>query len=185
MNKYVRRALIAAVWIGLWQGLMLMVGLPKLLPGPADTLRAWIALAGTGEFWLSVGMTLLRVAAGYLCAVLIIDVEQCQPAIVKLLLLGCRQSVSIGVVLLLELVVLLDSSTTESLRIRQHIDVKLCNRDFHTTGSKGVDALLVFVKIRIVQTIVALHAYSINAQPFGLQILHQTADSFTLFGTRH
>ena len=69
MNKYVRRALIAAVWIGLWQGLMLMVCLPKLLPGPADTLRAWIALAGTGEFWLSVGMTLLRVAAGYLCAV--------------------------------------------------------------------------------------------------------------------
>lgn len=69
MNRHVRRALIALFWIGLWQALSMIVGLPKLLPGPVETARAWAALAGTGKFWLSVGMTMLRVAAGYLCAV--------------------------------------------------------------------------------------------------------------------
>lgn len=69
MNKYVRGGLVALIWLGVWQGLALIVRLPLLLPGPGDTLAALIRLAGTAPFWQSLGLTLLRVAAGYLCAV--------------------------------------------------------------------------------------------------------------------
>jgi len=69
MNKYVRRGLVGLFWIGVWQLLAMAVKLPLLLPGPGDTLRALFRLAGTASFWQSTGMTLARVAAGYVCAV--------------------------------------------------------------------------------------------------------------------
>ncbi len=68
-KKLLRRALLGAFWIGVWALIAAVVGLPKLLPGPAETARALVRLAGTGVFWQSVGMTLLRVALGYVCAV--------------------------------------------------------------------------------------------------------------------
>ncbi len=71
MKNYVRRGLVALVWLGLWQGLAMLVGLPLLLPGPWDTAAALIRLAGTAAFWQSVGLTLLRVAAGYMAAVIL------------------------------------------------------------------------------------------------------------------
>ena len=64
-----RRALIGAFWIGIWWGIALAVGLPKLLPGPKETALAFARLCGTDTFWRSVGFTLLRVAMGYLLAV--------------------------------------------------------------------------------------------------------------------
>ena len=70
MNTFLRRVLIGAFWIGVWQAIAWAVGLPKLLPGPLETGRALVVLAGQGSFWRSVGMTLLRVALGYVLAVL-------------------------------------------------------------------------------------------------------------------
>ena len=69
MNKTLRRVLIGAFWIGVWWLIALAVGLPKLLPGPPETAEALVRLAGTAAFWRSVGMTLLRVALGYMLAV--------------------------------------------------------------------------------------------------------------------
>ncbi|MBR6186748.1 MAG: ABC transporter permease subunit [Clostridia bacterium] len=69
MKKLLRHALIGAFWIGVWWLAALAVGLPKLFPGPAETAQALLRLSQTAVFWRSVGMTLLRVALGYLCAV--------------------------------------------------------------------------------------------------------------------
>ena len=70
MDKFLRRVGIGAFWIGIWWAIALAVGLPKLLPGPPETAEALFRLAGTAVFWRSVGLTLLRVAMGYLLAVL-------------------------------------------------------------------------------------------------------------------
>jgi NitT/TauT family transport system permease protein len=55
--------------MGVWWLIAWAVGLTKLLPGPVETARALARLAGTGDFWRSVGLTLLRVALGYALAV--------------------------------------------------------------------------------------------------------------------
>ena len=70
MKKLFRRLLIGVFWIGVWWAIALAVGLPKLLPGPLETAEALFRLAGTEAFWRSVGLTLLRVALGYMLAVL-------------------------------------------------------------------------------------------------------------------
>ena len=64
-KSFLRRALIGAFWIGIWQLIALAVGLPKLLPGPRETALAFARLCGTDTFWRSVAFTLLRVALGY------------------------------------------------------------------------------------------------------------------------
>ena len=69
MRKVVRRGLIGLFWIAVWWIAAAAVGLPLLLPGPADTLRAFFRLAQTAAFWQSTGTTLLRVAVGFLLAV--------------------------------------------------------------------------------------------------------------------
>ncbi|MBR1584903.1 MAG: ABC transporter permease subunit [Clostridia bacterium] len=69
MKKGLRNLLIGVFWLAVWQGISAAVGLNILLPGPVDTLRALIRLAGTAAFWLTAGQTLLRVAAGYALAV--------------------------------------------------------------------------------------------------------------------
>ena len=69
MKKLLRRVLIGAFWIGVWWLIAVAVGLPKLLPGPGETARALLRLAQTAAFWRSVGLTLLRVALGYILAV--------------------------------------------------------------------------------------------------------------------
>ena len=70
MKTLLRRALIGVFWIGVWWLIAVAVGLPKLLPGPGETARALLRLARTAAFWRSVGLTLLRVALGYILAVL-------------------------------------------------------------------------------------------------------------------
>ena len=69
MKTIAKKALIGLFWIGVWQAASMMVGMPKLFPGPGETLGALVRLAGTSAFWASVGMTLARVAEGYLLAV--------------------------------------------------------------------------------------------------------------------
>ena len=70
MDKFLRRIGIGVFWIGIWWVIALAVGLPKLLPGPPETAEALFRLVGTAVFWRSVGLTLLRVALGYLLAVM-------------------------------------------------------------------------------------------------------------------
>lgn len=69
MKRFLRNACIGVFWLAVWWGAAAAVGLPLLLPGPMDTLNALLHLMENGIFWKSTGMTLLRVAAGYLLAV--------------------------------------------------------------------------------------------------------------------
>ena len=71
MKQVFKKALIAAFWLGVWWLVSFLVGMPKLLPGPMETLKALLRLGQTGTFWRSVGMTLLRVALGYGLAVMV------------------------------------------------------------------------------------------------------------------
>lgn len=68
MNKRINQFLKAAVppvfWLGVWQLAAWCVGRELLLPGPAAVGKTLLALAGTADFYLSVGATLVRVFLG-------------------------------------------------------------------------------------------------------------------------
>lgn len=59
----------AAFWLLVWQGLSLLVRKPLLLPSPIEAAKRLGALIVTGPFWVSIGLTLLRVTAGFCCGV--------------------------------------------------------------------------------------------------------------------
>ena len=55
-----------AFWCAVWAVLARRVGLTLLLPGPWAVARRLAALACTGEYWKTVGLSLLRVLLGFL-----------------------------------------------------------------------------------------------------------------------
>ncbi len=65
-----RRALTAAAvllfWGGVWVLAAGLVGQELLLPSPVQVLRRLLELGGTGEFWRTVGCSILRVLTGIL-----------------------------------------------------------------------------------------------------------------------
>ena len=87
-----------------------IVGAP--LDGPAVQPGVVVADAPQGD-------------AANLRTVLVIDLEEVEPALVEFLLLVLRQSVDVGVVLLLQFEVLGDVGTAEPLGIGKHVDVEL------------------------------------------------------------
>lgn len=56
-------ALTVMFWLILWQLAAVLVNKPLLLPGPVDTVKTLMALAGTPEFYLNIGWTLFRCIA--------------------------------------------------------------------------------------------------------------------------
>lgn len=70
LKKFVRLAIPLAFWLSLWALASLAVGQELLLPGPLAVGVRLLALAGTADFWLSVGATLGRVFLGLLWGVL-------------------------------------------------------------------------------------------------------------------
>ena len=63
-NRPLNIALSCIFWILLWWGISLLVGKSYIVPSPLETLRALGAMAVTGNYWMSVLMTLLRVLGG-------------------------------------------------------------------------------------------------------------------------
>ena len=55
---------MAAVWLVIWAIIALMVGNDVILPSPISTVKALIALIGTGSFYLNVLWTILRTVLG-------------------------------------------------------------------------------------------------------------------------
>ena len=53
-------------WLGVWTLCAALVGRELLLPGPLAAARAFLALAGTGEFWRSLLWSLGRTLLGFL-----------------------------------------------------------------------------------------------------------------------
>lgn len=60
-----------ALWVMVWQGIAMLVGLPLLLPSPMETLGAAYELWRQPVFWHSVLLSLLRIMGGYLLAIVI------------------------------------------------------------------------------------------------------------------
>jgi ABC-type nitrate/sulfonate/bicarbonate transport system permease component len=56
-------------WLAVWEALALIVHKEVLLPGPWKVLLSLLSLAGTGAFWKSVVLTLLRILAGFMAGV--------------------------------------------------------------------------------------------------------------------
>lgn len=71
MKKFLWSTLTLLFWAGVWYACALLVNQPLLLPGPAETAKAWWQLAGTVNFWKSTGTTMLRVLIGHGAAVIV------------------------------------------------------------------------------------------------------------------
>ena len=98
-------------WLGVWQLCALLVdrsmggrGNELLLPYPATVLAALTHLAGTGEFWESVLLSLLRVLAG-----LVVGAAPVASFILLVLLWTGRDQVPVVIVALMVLPVVWDS----------------------------------------------------------------------------
>ncbi|MBR2832441.1 MAG: ABC transporter permease subunit [Oscillospiraceae bacterium] len=55
-----------AFWLAVWWAVSAAVGQPLILPGPPETARALAELSAGPAFWTTVGLTLLRIACGFL-----------------------------------------------------------------------------------------------------------------------
>ncbi len=66
LKKALQAAAPPALWLGVWQLAALAAGRDLLLPGPLAVGERLLVLAGTADFWLSVGSTLGRVFLGLL-----------------------------------------------------------------------------------------------------------------------
>ena len=64
MNRFLKIAISLAFWLAVWALASLRVGRELLLPSPLRVGESLLALAGTADFWLSVGATLGRVFLG-------------------------------------------------------------------------------------------------------------------------
>ena len=69
MNRLLKYLAVTAFWLLVWEGLSLLVGKELLFPDPPAVLRRLTELAATGEFWRTVGASLLRIVCGVLGAV--------------------------------------------------------------------------------------------------------------------
>ena len=56
-------------WLLIWQLVSMWIGQEILLVSPVTVVFTVIKLAGTGEFWLSVASSMMRIAGGFLLAV--------------------------------------------------------------------------------------------------------------------
>jgi NitT/TauT family transport system permease protein len=69
-RKIFQTALIALIYIAVWEAVSLLVGKELLLPSPLSTLSRFAVLLAKGESWLLSVLTLLRIMSGYLLGVL-------------------------------------------------------------------------------------------------------------------
>jgi len=65
----IRKLLVAAFWLGMWQLAFVLVKSGLLLPSPYQTLLRLFELAGTVDFWLKCLLSLLRIVEGFLLGV--------------------------------------------------------------------------------------------------------------------
>ena len=56
---------VAAVWLALWQGVHMAVGIDLLLPSPWQVAVEMADLVVTTQFWATIGWTVLRVVVGF------------------------------------------------------------------------------------------------------------------------
>lgn len=71
--RILRSLLVAAFWLTVWSGICYAANRTLLLPLPYpwDVAQALWRLMGDTAFWSVVGMSLLRIVTGFLCALLV------------------------------------------------------------------------------------------------------------------
>lgn len=69
-RNWAQKALIALIYLAVWEAASLLVGKELLLPSPFSTMSRLFTLMTQGESWLTAGLTLLRIMSGYLLGVL-------------------------------------------------------------------------------------------------------------------
>ena len=70
-RKLLKGLCVFAFWILIWEAISLIVGQELLVPSPMLTLKTFTRLAATSKFWLSTGLTLVRIAVGFAAGTLI------------------------------------------------------------------------------------------------------------------
>ena len=68
LKKILKAAVIALIWILIWEAVSLLVGKEVIVPSPLRVLTRLIELAAQGGFWANIGASLLRIMAGYAIA---------------------------------------------------------------------------------------------------------------------
>lgn len=68
-KKFGNAALVAAFWIAVWEGLYYLVHQDILIASPQAVIARGAELVVTSEFWITAGLSLLRILVGYLVAV--------------------------------------------------------------------------------------------------------------------
>ena len=68
-RKLLQTALIALIYLAVWEAVSLLIGKELLLPSPLSTLSRLAVLLTVGGTWLFAGLTLLRIMSGYVLGV--------------------------------------------------------------------------------------------------------------------
>ncbi|MCR4609969.1 MAG: nitrate ABC transporter permease, partial [Eubacterium sp.] len=66
MRKSIRRIIIIAFWIGMWEVANLLIDNPILMAGPYETLKALAEMGGEKDFWLSLRNSFVNITGGIL-----------------------------------------------------------------------------------------------------------------------
>lgn len=69
LRTWAVRLVCVAFWLAVWEVAARAIDARIILVGPLEVLARLMELAGTGEFWASVGVSLGRIGAGYVAAV--------------------------------------------------------------------------------------------------------------------
>lgn len=69
-HTWLKKALIALIYLAVWEAASLLVGKELLLPAPLATVRRLFELLAKGESWAYAGLSLLRIMSGYLLGVI-------------------------------------------------------------------------------------------------------------------
>lgn len=64
IKRIARAVLVTAFWLLIWSALSLAVGKEILLPSPFAVLKRLAVLSLSSEYWISCGMSLVRICAG-------------------------------------------------------------------------------------------------------------------------
>ena len=70
-GKTVTALAVLLFWMLVWQSAAALVGKELLLPSPKQVLGRFLTLAGTMEFWKTIGVSLARVSAGIASSVVL------------------------------------------------------------------------------------------------------------------
>ncbi len=65
------RPMAALLWLVIWQLAAMLLNMPVLLPSPITTIQTLFYLGQQAAFWQSIFDSLMRIAAGYLLAVVL------------------------------------------------------------------------------------------------------------------